>query len=298
MSATPALCSNPSRTTNGMGTMQYIENRTYDELEIGDEAELERTLRQEDIELFSVMSGEANPGIVQPEFAEGGAFRDVIAHGMWGGALISAVLGGELPGPGTVFVTQRLSFRHQIGIGDRVRVRVSVVEKRRERRVLLNCLCTNAAGEVVIEGQAEVIAPASKVRRPRAHCRLCICTSPARAIGQLVAAAQTRPPLATAVIHPCDAASVGGAIEAHRAGLIGRCWSGPPRASGRWPGRRATTSPVSSSSTRSTAMPRPSGGGAGADGKGRRADEGRAAHRRSYWAPWSTLRLGSGPSGG
>ena len=91
--------------------MQYIENRTYDELEVGDSAEITRTLRKEDIELFAVLSGDVNPAHVDDDFARSDAFHKVIAHGMWGGALISAVLGTELPGPGTIYLDQTLHFR-------------------------------------------------------------------------------------------------------------------------------------------------------------------------------------------
>ena len=90
--------------------MQYIENKTYDEIAVGDHAELTRTLKPQDIELFAVMSGDVNPAHVDAEYAKTDMFHGVIAHGMWGGALISAVLGTELPGPGTIFLNQSLTF--------------------------------------------------------------------------------------------------------------------------------------------------------------------------------------------
>ena len=148
--------------------MQFIENRTFDELEIGESAELRRTLRTQDIELFAVMSGDVNPAHVDPEYAHSDMFHKVIAHGMWGGALISAVLGTELPGPGTIYLSQNLSFRNAVGLGDTITVRVSVAEKSMaHHHVTFDCLCTNQKGETVIEGQALVIAPTQKIRRPR-----------------------------------------------------------------------------------------------------------------------------------
>ena len=89
--------------------MQYIENKTYAEITVGDHAELTRTLKPQDIELFAVMSGDVNPAHVDAEYAKTDMFHGVIAHGMWGGALISAVLGTELPGPGTIFLNQSLT---------------------------------------------------------------------------------------------------------------------------------------------------------------------------------------------
>jgi acyl dehydratase len=96
----------------------YIENRTFDETSIGDEASLSRTLAWRDIELFAAMSGDVNPAHVDAEFAKSDMFHRIIAHGMWGGALISTVLGTELPGPGTIYVSESLQFRHPIGLGE------------------------------------------------------------------------------------------------------------------------------------------------------------------------------------
>ena len=84
--------------------MQFIENRTFDEINIGDSADLTRTLRHEDIELFAVMSGDVNPAHVDEDFAKSDMFHKVIAHGMWGGALIS-VRWKIVPGPNTSCIT-------------------------------------------------------------------------------------------------------------------------------------------------------------------------------------------------
>jgi phosphate acetyltransferase len=100
--------------------MQFIENRTFAELNFGDSAELVRTLSVRDIEIFAVMSGDVNPAHVDPDFAAMDMFHKVIAHGMWGGTLISAVLGTELPGPGTIYLTQNLKFLAPVGLGDTV----------------------------------------------------------------------------------------------------------------------------------------------------------------------------------
>ena len=80
--------------------MERIENRTFDELKIGDSASLVHTLTYKDIQFFAAMSGDVNPAHVDPAFAKDDMFHKIIAHGMWGGALFSTVLGTELPGPG------------------------------------------------------------------------------------------------------------------------------------------------------------------------------------------------------
>jgi len=145
-----------------------IENRTFDELVVGDSASLTRVLTRRDIALFAIVSGDVNPAHLDPAYAETAMFHEVIAHGMWGGALVSAVLGTTLPGPGTIYLGQDLRFRHPVRIGDAVTVTVSLVEKRADKSIaLFDCTMTNQFGETVVEGQARVKAPTEKVVRPR-----------------------------------------------------------------------------------------------------------------------------------
>src|SRR3974377_1720792 len=109
--------------------MELIENRTFDEIKIGDIATLERTLTEQDILLFAVMSGDINPAHVDPEYAMSSRFREVIGHGMWSGALISTVLGTVFPGPGTIYLGQNLRFRRPVKVGDTITVKVAAKEK-------------------------------------------------------------------------------------------------------------------------------------------------------------------------
>lgn len=207
--------------------MRYIENKTFDEIEVGDSAELTRTLRRQDIELFAVMSGDINPEHVDTEYASTDVFQRVIAHGMWGGSLISALLGSELPGPGTIYVSQSLRFSKPVGLGETITVRVRVKEKRPERRVVLDCECVNQKGEIVIAGEAEVVAPSEKIRRPRAALPEVHLHERGKHFDALVAAARANPPIRTAVVHPCDAIALEGALEAAKLGLITPILVGP-----------------------------------------------------------------------
>lgn len=200
--------------------MQYIENKTFDEIRVGDRAALTRTLVRRDIELFAMISGDVNPAHVDTEFAKSDIFHKVIAQGMWGETLISAVLGTELPGPGTVYLDQSLRFLKPVELGDIVTVRVIVREKRENRRVLLDCQCTNQTGEVVIDGAAEVIAPDVKMRRPRGVLPDFPMHEPDLKYHQLLDATRDLTAIRTAVIHPCDAVSLGGAMAAFHQGLI------------------------------------------------------------------------------
>lgn len=147
---------------------QCIENRTFDEISIGDEASLVRTLAWRDVELFAAMSGDVNPAHVDEQFAKSDMFHKIIAHGMWGGALISTLLGTEMPGPGTIYVSQTLKFRRPIGLGDTVTVTIRATTKEEaKRRVTFDCSVVNQDRQVVISGLAEVIAPTEKVCRKR-----------------------------------------------------------------------------------------------------------------------------------
>ncbi len=208
--------------------MQYIENKTFDELRVGDHAEMTRTLRQSDIELFAVMSGDVNPAHVDEDFAKSDSFHKVIAHGMWSGALISAVLGTELPGPGTIYLDQSLSFRRPVGLGDTVTVRVTVKEKIPDKkRVRLDCECTNERGETVIKGEALVVAPSEKVRRPRTLLPEVHLHERGARYQKLIEAAQKNPAIRTAVAHPCDEVSLIGALDAAADRLIVPILVGP-----------------------------------------------------------------------
>ena len=209
-------------------TPEQIENRTLDELSIGESAEMVRVLAQEDIELFAVMSGDVNPAHLDPAYADETQFHHVVAHGMWGGALISAVLGTRLPGPGTIYTDQSLHFKRPVAIGDSVTVRVTVAEIDRESgKVTLDCLCRNQHGAVVIEGRAEVLAPRHKISRATATLPTVRMHKPGARFNALVEQAHELPPMPTAVVHPCDSLSLLGAIQAEQAGLIEPFWVGP-----------------------------------------------------------------------
>ena len=148
-----------------MTRTDYIENRTYDEIKVGDSASLTRTLKPEDIQLFAVMSGDVNPAHVDPEYAKSSMFHEVIAHGMWGGALISTVLGTQFPGPGTIYIDQTLHFSRPVGVGDTVTVTLTAKRKfDHNHHIVFDCTCTNQDGQKVIGGTAEVLAP-SEINR-------------------------------------------------------------------------------------------------------------------------------------
>ncbi|MGJ7485303.1 bifunctional enoyl-CoA hydratase/phosphate acetyltransferase [Variovorax sp. LT2P21] len=207
--------------------LAIVRNRTFDEIAVGDSASIERTLTAEDIQLFAVMSGDVNPAHLDAEYAASTRFHGVIAHGMWGGALISAVLGTRLPGPGTVYLAQTLKFLRPVRVGDTLTVRVCVSTRDEARkRLTLACGCTNQQGEAVIEGEATVLAPTERIERaattlPEVRLRT------ADGLPRLLAHVRPLAAIRVAVVHPCDALSLGGALDARAAGLIVPVLVGP-----------------------------------------------------------------------
>ena len=210
--------------------MDMIENRTFDEIQIGESASLVRTLTREDIELFAVMSGDINPAHVDEEYARNDMFHKIIAHGMWGASLISAVLGTKLPGPGTIYIGQTLHFHHPITIGDTITVTVTVTSKKADGyRVIFDCQCVNQRGEVVISGSAEGIAPTTKVKRPRVILPEVHMHEHGVWYQHLLELTRGLAPIHTAVVHPVDENALLGAIEAAESDLIIPILVGPEK---------------------------------------------------------------------
>jgi phosphotransacetylase/acyl dehydratase len=208
--------------------MENIENRTFDEIQLDDTATLVRTLTHKDAELFALVSGNVNPTPVDADFAKSDLFHQVVAQGMWGGALISTVLATELPGPGAVYVDQSLHFRAPVCLGDTLTVTVKVLSKvDATHRVTFDCRATNQRGEEVISGSAEVVASTEKIFRRRIVLPEVELRKKARRYDQLIEMTRGLEPIRTAVVHPVDAPSLQGAIEAAHAKLIVPVLVGP-----------------------------------------------------------------------
>ena len=200
---------------------QFIENRVFDEIQVGDHAQLLRTLRPDDIHLFAVMSGDVNPTHVDTEYARSSQFREVVGHSMWGSTLISTVLGTEFPGPGTVYVSQGLNFHRPITIGDTLTITVTCREKfEHNHHIIFDCLAVNQDGLKVIDGAAEVQAPTEKIKRTRIQLPEVTISDRELRYGHLLSITSGKAPIPIAVAHPCDAESLRGPIQAAEAGLV------------------------------------------------------------------------------
>ena len=204
-----------------------VENRIFEEIRVGDTASVQRTLRMEDITLFSVVSGDVNPAHLDPVYASTDVFHHIVGHGVLTAGLISAVLGTKLPGPGTIYVSQDLQFRAPVRPGDTITATVTVTGKiAGKHHVTLDCHCVNQDGVEVIHGTATVIAPLEKISRTA------MLLPDVRLVDHawsrdLLVRALSGAPLTTAVVHPCDEASLRGALDAAGSKLIVPILVGP-----------------------------------------------------------------------
>ncbi len=144
--------------------MKTISNRPYNEISIGDHCERTHTISGQDLLLFAAVSGDMNPVHLDADYAATTRFKGQIAHGMFTGALISAALAMELPGPGTVYLGQNISFRRPVKIGDTLTVTLTVTAKHDSKSIVtIACDVKNQNGKTVADGEATVMAPDSKM---------------------------------------------------------------------------------------------------------------------------------------
>ena len=127
-------------------------------LKVGDTASLTRTVTDADIRAFAELTGDRNPIHLNDDFAATTRFGRRIAHGMFGASLISAVLGNELPGTGSIYLSQTLKFLAPVYLGDIVTARLTVTKIRDDKPIVtLETVCENQRGETLIKGEAVVL---------------------------------------------------------------------------------------------------------------------------------------------
>ena len=135
------------------------EGLTLEQVEVSQTAERMHTVTEKDIQAFADVSGDHNPVHLDAAFAETTQFKGRIAHGMLSGAYISATIAGDLPGPGSIYISQTLSFRRPVRIDDTVLTRVTVTAVDLDKaRVTLKTECLVNA-KTVVEGEAVVMVP-------------------------------------------------------------------------------------------------------------------------------------------
>ncbi|HBJ76203.1 MAG TPA: enoyl-CoA hydratase, partial [Syntrophaceae bacterium] len=124
-----------------------MTGKRMDQLQVGDVAEFAKTVTETDIYLYAGITGDFNPAHVNEAYAKNTFFKTRIAHGMLTAGFISAIIANQLPGPGTIYMKQELSFLAPVRIGDTITARVEVLELLAEKnRVRLKTTCSNQDG--------------------------------------------------------------------------------------------------------------------------------------------------------
>jgi phosphate acetyltransferase len=208
---------------------RHVVNKTYDEIHVGDFASLTRTLMPEDVKLFAVLTGDFNPPAADARYSESGMFREVMAHGMWSGSLISTVLSTQFPGPGTILIDECLHFARPVTIGDTITVTLTAKQKfDHNKHVILDCVATNQENLQVLRGTAEVLAPSEKVSHVQEIHRPAVSIDNKRErFQQMLSLVRGMDPVPTAVAHPCDKESLKGPVIAFHEGIIEPILVGP-----------------------------------------------------------------------
>ena len=127
---------------------------------VGQSASFSKTITESDVYTFAGLTGDLNPAHINEEYAKNTRFGGRIAHGILSAGLISAVIGMQLPGPGTIYMGQTLKFLSPVHIGDTVTAQVTVTSLDEvRRRAVLETTCVNQEGTVLISGEAKVLLP-------------------------------------------------------------------------------------------------------------------------------------------
>jgi 3-hydroxybutyryl-CoA dehydratase len=130
----------------------------YEELSVGQSASSQHTVTERDIQLFGEATGDMNPVHFDEDYAKKTLFRGRVAHGVLTLGFMSAVMGNDLPGHGTIFVSSVTRFTAPVRIGETVQTTCTVKELRERRQVLLECRCS-VADKTVVEAEVVVMAP-------------------------------------------------------------------------------------------------------------------------------------------
>ena len=205
-----------------------IENRPFDTLKVGDMAELARLVTEDDLYVFATASGNHNPMHLPNEDGDGNPQTHAVAPGMFVASLISAVLGMHLPGPGTLYESQSVTFHDRAHAGEELLTRVTVTALDPDGTVTLDTrVIRRSDNRLILEGVARVVAPRDK--RVFADVNLPgLVVQRHRHFDALLALARPLPPLVTAVVAPEEVNSLGGAIKAAQESIITPILIGDP----------------------------------------------------------------------
>jgi phosphotransacetylase/acyl dehydratase len=210
-----------------MNGLNNLTNVTFDEIQPGMSASLSRSPSQTVIEVLALLSGDVDPFVLEGEGMAEARADASSTEAVGAEALIAAVLGTKLPGPGMKIVHSDLHYQGVIKVGDEVTATVTVRQKRSQTgEVVFDCRCVNQAGQELVGGTVTVVAPARRITyKDVAPPELALRRGDA--FVRLLRACEGLPAVTCAVVHPCDRESLLGPIEAARRGIIQPVLVGP-----------------------------------------------------------------------
>jgi len=137
-----------------------MQGRTISEMNVGDSASTSLTITESHVVLFAGIIGDFNPVHLDDVAAKNSQFKGRISHGMLVGSLFSSILGMQLPGVGTIYLSQELKFIKPVYLNDTITATITIKEIVAEKnRVIFDTTATNQNGDAVVVGSATVMPP-------------------------------------------------------------------------------------------------------------------------------------------
>ena len=126
-------------------------------LKVGDRATLTKAFTEEDVFQFANLSTDKNPLHLDKDFGKASIFGQRIVHGALVASLFSGLMGMTLPGKGSIYLGQSLTFKGPVAIGEEVTASVEIINIREDKPIVtLQTVCTNSEGTILIEGEAVI----------------------------------------------------------------------------------------------------------------------------------------------
>lgn len=136
------------------------QGKRIQELELGQTVAMTREIKDEDVRMFALLSGDENPIHLDEEYASHTMFKHRIAHGHFVASMFSTLLGTQLPGQGSIYLGQQIKYVAPVYINDSITAHAKIIEKNIERnRVMIETTAVNQDGKLVVSGIAEIMPP-------------------------------------------------------------------------------------------------------------------------------------------
>lgn len=207
---------------------EMIENKTFDEISVGDTVSIVRAFRQDDVDTWAAVTGNLNLVDLDPSPADSSMFPHGAGQAMWAASVFSTMAGMQLPGLGSVTRAADVRFIRPVPVGQRLTFSMTVREKRDDAVVVLDCRCADESGQDLLVGTLEVAAPREKMRFPLRDLPKVQLRREDRYL-ELIRMCDGLPPLTTGVVHPCSDDALKGAIDAAERNLITPILIGPEK---------------------------------------------------------------------